>query len=51
MCNLVPSDRQLSIRAETLEIVKDFLRQILHSKFNMQKVCANMMPFEQLEAR
>lgn len=55
--NLVRSDRQLSIRtiAETVGIDKESVRQILHNNFNMQKVCAKMVPkiltFEQQEAR
>lgn len=55
--NLIRSDRRLSIRAiaETVRIDKESVRQILHNNFNMQKVCAKMVPkiltFEQLEAR
>ena len=55
--NLIRSDRRLTIRAiaETVGIDQECVRQILHNNFNMQKVCAKMMPkiltIEQKEAR
>ncbi|KAG5311587.1 GVQW3 protein, partial [Acromyrmex insinuator] len=51
--NLVRSDRRAI--GETVGIDKECVRQILHSNFNMKKVCAKMVPkiltFEQQEAR
>lgn len=55
--SLIRSDRRLTIRAiaETVGIDKECVRQILHNNFNMQKVCAKMVPkiltIEQKEAR
>ncbi len=53
--NLVPSDHSFSIRAivETVGIDKESLQQILQNNFNIQRVCAKMVPkiltFEQEE--
>ncbi|GFV69830.1 FLJ37770-like protein, partial [Trichonephila clavipes] len=55
--SLIRSDRRLSIRAiaETVNIDKECVRQILHDNLNMQKVCAKMVPkiltFEQQATR
>ncbi|GFV15654.1 mariner Mos1 transposase [Trichonephila clavipes] len=54
---LIRSDRRLSIRAiaETVNINKECVRQILHDNLNMQKVCAKMvlkiLTFEQQATR
>ena len=54
---MIRSDRRLSIRAiaETVNIDKECVRQILHDNLNMQKVCAKMVPkiltFEQQATR
>ncbi|GFV59355.1 protein GVQW3 [Trichonephila clavipes] len=55
--SLIRSDRRLSIRAiaETVNIDKECVWQILHDNLNMQKVCAKMVPkiltFEQQATR
>ncbi|GFX58090.1 putative mariner transposase [Trichonephila clavipes] len=57
VASLIRSDRRLSIRviAETVNIDKECVRQILHDNLNMQKVCAEMVPkiltFEQQATR
>ncbi|GFU01731.1 putative mariner transposase [Trichonephila clavipes] len=57
VASLIRSDRRLSIRAiaETVNIDKECVRQILHDNLNMQKVCAKMVPkiltFEQQATR
>ncbi|GFV01538.1 protein GVQW3 [Trichonephila clavipes] len=57
VASLIWSDRRLSIRAiaETVNIDKECVRQILHDNLNMQKVCAKMVPkiltFEQQATR
>ncbi|GFV45528.1 protein GVQW3 [Trichonephila clavipes] len=57
VASLIRSDRRLSIRAiaETVNIDKECVRQILHDNLNMQKVCAKMvpkiLPFEQQATR
>ncbi|GFV97154.1 protein GVQW3 [Trichonephila clavipes] len=57
VASLIQSDRRLSIRAiaETVNIDKECLRQILLDNLNMQKVCAKMVPkiltFEQQATR
>ncbi|GFV50045.1 protein GVQW3 [Trichonephila clavipes] len=45
VASLIRSDRRLSIRAiaETVNIDKECVRQILHDNLNMQKVCAKMV--------
>ncbi|GFU04817.1 protein GVQW3 [Trichonephila clavipes] len=55
--SLIRSDHRLSIRAiaETVNIDKECVRQILHDNLNMQNVCAKMVPkiltFEQQATR
>ncbi|GFX69366.1 mariner Mos1 transposase [Trichonephila clavipes] len=46
VASLIRFDRRLSIRAiaETVNIDKECVRQILHDNLNMQKVCAKMVP-------
>ncbi|GFX00422.1 protein GVQW3 [Trichonephila clavipes] len=57
VASLIRSDRRLSIRAiaETVNIDKECVRQILHDNLNMRKVCAKMVPkiltFEQQATR
>ncbi|GFS78965.1 protein GVQW3 [Trichonephila clavipes] len=57
VASLIRSDRRLSIRAiaETVNIDKECVRQILHDNLNMQKVRAKMVPkiltFEQQATR
>ncbi|GFX36335.1 FLJ37770-like protein [Trichonephila clavipes] len=57
VASLIRSDCRLSIRAiaETVNIDKECVRQILHDNLNMQKVCAKMVPkiltFEQQATR
>ncbi|GFT06949.1 protein GVQW3 [Trichonephila clavipes] len=57
VASLIRSNRRLSIRAiaETVNIDKECVRQILHDNLNMQKVCAKMVPkvltFEQQATR
>ncbi|GFT47338.1 mariner Mos1 transposase [Trichonephila clavipes] len=57
VASLIRSDRRLSIRAiaETVNIDKECVRQILHDNLNMQKVFAKMVPkiltFEQQATR
>ncbi|GFV86352.1 protein GVQW3 [Trichonephila clavipes] len=57
VASLIRPDRRLSIRAiaETINIDKECVRQILHDNLNMQKVCAKMVPkiltFEQQATR
>lgn len=44
--NLIGFDCQLTIRmlAETVDIYKEYVRQILHNDFNLQEMCAKIMP-------
>ncbi|GFT54362.1 protein GVQW3 [Trichonephila clavipes] len=57
VASLIRSDRRLSIRAiaETVNIDKECVRQILYDNLNMQKVCTKMVPkiltFEQQATR
>ena len=43
---IVRKNRHLSIRAvaESINIDKETVRQILHNNFNMKKVCSKMVP-------